>query len=50
MSQTQEPVVAEDPDLFRSKLKRVQWRWFALFLISTYVIGGYYCYDSPAML
>ena len=31
-------------------LHRVKWRWYALFLMSLFICGGYFCYDNPAEL
>ena len=31
-------------------LVRVRYRWLALTLISLFVVGSYFCYDSPALL
>jgi hypothetical protein len=33
---------------FRSKLKRIRWRWVALVLISMFVCGSYFSYDTPS--
>ena len=33
---------------FRSNLKRIRWRWVALVLISLFVCGSYFSYDTPS--
>lgn len=40
----------QDYEVFRQKLKHINARWYALFLMIFTIFGSYYCYDNPSEL
>lgn len=48
--QLQSPINEDEDDPWPPSALRVEWRWYALALITTMPLGAYYSFDFPAFL